>query len=507
MTRPTSSPMLIHMVRRPCVARLLAAGIAVTVPMVLTSCDSSPTRSGAAEEERTLVAATYFAVGYPSGDTLDHLVTTLDDSGSVHLRVETESLLSTTNQDPGSDLLALVRAGDLDVAVVPTRVFDLVGVTGFQGLQAPLHFVSVEQADAVLTDPIAERMMEPVESLGLVPLALTFDAMRDMKGYAGALTAPDDFAGRQVAARPSDATRLAIEALGATVYPEVGRPFEEAVSAGEVAALEDSLNQSNLEGAGTSVANEIWSFKANVIVVNEDAWHTLSGAQQDRLRDAAAGARDFSTSTMAYHLDLADAARTYCAGGHGDVVMASEADLLAMRAALEPMVDRLRSDELTADVIDRVDELATDHPPVTPVQPCVASTTETGGYAPVEAVGDQTVLDGTWRLEVSRETLLEAGVGPTDASNNMGIWTWRVGQGHAIPIKEGQAPCDSEYRIDADRLSILFDEASGCSDDFTAHWRREGDRLLLTDVESPVVGGAVFYEAFFSGGLTRIGGE
>ena len=227
--------------------RLLGTGLVLLLGLTIVSCGSTPpTRSGADEDERTLLAGTYFEPGYPSGDTLARMVETLDEQGSVTLRVE-DAMLADTNRDPGSSVLGLVRAGELDLGVVPTRVFDLVGVTSFQGLQAPMRFVSVEQTDALLNDPISERMMAPLDSIGLVPLALTWDALRNVKGYAGALTRPEQFAGRQIAARPSDATRMALTTLGAQMYPEVSRPFAEAVAAGEVAGLEDSINQSNLK--------------------------------------------------------------------------------------------------------------------------------------------------------------------------------------------------------------------------------------------------------------------
>ena len=114
--------------------RLLGTGLVLLLGLTLASCSTTPpTRSGADEDERTLIAATYFATGYPSGDTLARMVETLDAQGSVTLRVE-DDMLANTNRDPGSAVLALVRAGDLDLGVVPTRVFDLVGVTSFQGL-------------------------------------------------------------------------------------------------------------------------------------------------------------------------------------------------------------------------------------------------------------------------------------------------------------------------------------------------------------------------------------
>lgn len=481
-----------------------ARSAAVVCCVLLAACGGEPpTRSGGTGQDRVLVAMTYFPTGYPSGDTLDHIVTDLAGSGTLTVRVE-DVVARTDNEDPGSAALALVRAGDVDLAIVPTRIFDLVGSTSFQALQAPLRFESVEQADAVLTDPIAERMMEPLSDLGLVPLALTFDALRNVKGYASELTRPSAFAGRAVAARPSEATRMTLTALGATMYPQVGRTFEKDVASGIVAGLEDSINQSNLEGDGTSVANEFLSFKANVVVVNADLWRTLSAAQQDRLREAALAARDFSITEMAFHLDLATAAARYCEEGNGDVVLASDEDLAAMRQALEPVLAELRRDPLTAEAITRIDELAVEHPPATPVSPCHNRAPTPLGYSPVMAVGDQTVLNGTWRIAVDPQRLLDAGIGPTDASNNAGIWTFRIGEGHIVPKREGQAPCDALYRINGDSVSVIWDETTGCTDDFTIRFRFEDDQLWLSQASGPTSEIATFYDAFFASGLTRI---
>ena len=479
----------------------LAAPVALSI--ALTSCSADPpTRSGAEERSRTLTAATYFPPGYPSGDQLAHLAATLEAGGP--LRITTQSVTQTADEDPGSTVLAMVRAGDLDIAIVPTRVFDLVGVTSFQGLQAPLHFISVEQADAVVTDPVADTMMQPATSLGLTPLALTFDALRNVKGYRGALTKPEDFAGHAIAARPSAATDRTLTALGATTYRAVGAAFEKDVQDGKVVGLEDSINQSNLQGAGTSVGNEFLSFKANAIVVNTSVWNGLTAAQQSRLRDAAQSTRTFSTTDMAQHMDIAAAAAAYCASGSGDVVVASDDDVAAMRAAVEPVITWMRRDELTARVIDRVDALGAARPPVNKVTPCRASVAPHTQYTPVEPMGDQGAIDGTWRHVVTADTLLAAGVSRTEASNNVGVWTWTFEHGQVTATKEGQAPCSAEVRIRGDRASFIWDEATGCSDDFTMRFRTTGDTLTLDQATGPTPDIPNFSNAFFSTGLSRL---
>lgn len=488
-------------------ARLpLVRGLALCAAAVLlAACGATPAgRAGGAEEARTLTSATYFGQGYPSGDTLAYLserVTELTDGALTLSQPPPPPYRST---DSGSEILRLVRDGDIDVAVVPTRVFDLVGVTSLQGLQAPFVFTSVEQADALLADPIAETMLPPLRALGVEGLALTYDALRNVVGYDGALTSPEDFAGQDIAFRPSAITRDVIAALGATEDPTVGGEFEERIAAGLVAGLEDSINQPNQQAVGTSVGNQFLGLKPNVIIVNSEVWQGLTDRQRDALTQAAVDARTYASTQMPTHMTLARAAELFCSQGAGDVVLASAEDTAAMRAAVVDVMDRLRSDPLTAAVIDRAVALDAELSAAERAAPCTGTGPRVWPWQPVKAKGDQSVLDGSWRIEVTAERLRAAGVDATVAANNEAVWTFTLADGAYRGTSTNGDDCVGRVFIRGDLVSTVWDPATGCGGNTTSRWTVTGDLLELEFVSGNEPGLREFSNAFMAGGLTRV---
>ncbi len=284
---------------------------------------------------------------------------------------------------------------------------------------------------------------------------------------------------------------------------EVGATFEKAIADESVAGLEDSFNQPNRQAVGWSVGNEFLSFKANVIVVNRQVWTGLDDRQREYLQSAADATREWSHTEMSWHLDLATASRLFCESGAGDVVIASEADLEAMRAAVVPVIEELRSDRLTASVLDRISQIEGEVS-ATVAEPCQAPSSDGSGWRPVSPVGDQHVVDGVWRIEVDAARLIAAGASPSDASNNESIWTWTIDGSvvHARSVKGDD--CVAELTRRGDRLSIAWDEATGCGGDFTARFMVDADALYLDRAVSDEPGAATLYDAFFAPGFTRV---
>ncbi len=475
------------------------------VALILGGCSGQPaTRAGADSTSRALTAAAYFPGGYPSGDTLDQLASHVAANSSGSIRIaEGPSPYTQTNKDPGSQLLNMVMDGTIDLAVVPARVFDVEGVSSLDALQAPFVFTSTEQADALLGDPVAASMLAPLDAIGVKGLALTYDALRNAVGYQRPLVSPSDFAGQAFAFRPNTVTRAAVTALGAHEYAEVGATFERAIADETVAGLEDSINQPNRQGIGWSVGNEFLSFKANVIVVNAQVWDGLDDRQRESLQAAAEVAREWSYTAMPWHLDLAAAAREFCESGAGDVVVASDTEVAAMRAAVAPVIDKLRSDPLTASVLDRITQLEGEVS-ATAAESCQRVPSGDSGWRPVVADGDQHVVDGVWRIEVDAERLLAAGASPSDASNNESIWTWTI-NGSVVRARSVKGDdCVAALTRRGDRLSILWDEATDCGINFTARFRVDTHVLSLDRAVADELGAAALYDAFFAPGFTRV---
>jgi TRAP-type C4-dicarboxylate transport system substrate-binding protein len=476
--------------------------ILVGVLLVACASQSPATRGGAADQARQLTAGAYFAEGFPSGDSLAHLARALSSSTSgnltLHVVTPPDSSLA---KDASSAVLARVQSGQLDVGLIATRSVDLAGVTSFQALQAPLHFTSLEQADAVLADPIADRMMAPMTSLGVTPLALTFDALRMVKGYQQPLIAPANYVGKSVAFRPSAITREVISALGATEDPTVGPEFEERVKAGLANGLEDSINQPNAQADGVVAGNEFLSLKANVILVNSAVWNGLSANQQASLRSAAVDTRAFASAAMVTHIDLAQASKALCQAGN-DVVIAPPEALVAMKQTLAPVERKLRTDPLTSAAIDRIDAIGASVPDATTAIACThPSPPSTGPWAPVAPKGDQTVLDGTYRMLVRADDLVAAGWESSDAHNQAGIWTLSVTDDGLTLAKENDRPCSGKVLINGHHASVLGSE--DCLGRFTIRVTHTGDRMVFDQVHGADPTWDSRLDAFYAPGFVR----
>jgi C4-dicarboxylate-binding protein DctP len=485
--------------------RLVLVLVGVCLSLLLGACDGEPaTRAGADSATRVLTASSYFPSGYPSGDTLAELASQVATTSSGSIRISAlPATYSQSDNDPGSELLNLVMDGAVDVAVVPARIFDAEGVSSLDALQAPFVFTSTEQADSLLGDPIVGEMLSPLNAIGVKGLALTYDALRNALGYQRPLVSPGDFAGKAFAFRPNHVTRAAMAVLGASEYEDVGAAFERAIADRSVVGLEDSLNQPNRQGVGWSVGNEFLSFKANVIVVNAQVWGGLDDSQRESMQSAADATREWSRSSMSWHLDLAAAASKFCDSGAGDVVLGSETDVAAMRAAVAPVIEELRSDPLTASVLDRIDQIEGEVS-ATVAKPCQAGPSPQSGWRPVAPAGDQHVVDGVWRVDVRAARLLDAGVGPSDASNNESVWTVTIDGSEVRARSVKGDDCAAAMTLRGDRLSIVWDEATGCGGDFTVRFRVDRDVLHLDQATGVEPGGAAFYDAFFAPGLTRV---
>ena len=382
-----------------------------------------------------------------------------------------------------------------------TRVVDLAGVLSLQALQAPLHVTSVEQADAVLADPIADRMMAPVASLGVTPLALTFDALRAVKGYQKPLLTPADYLGTSIAFRPSAITREVILALGATEDPTVGAEFLDRVQAGLANGLEDSINQPNAQATGVVAGNEFLSLKANLIVVNTAVWNGLSGSQQVSLRSAALDTRAFASSGMVTHLDLARSSRAFCAAGN-DVVIAAPEAVAAMKQKLAPVDRKLRTDPLTGSAIDRIDQIGASLPDAAQAIACShPAPAPTGTWTPVAPRNDQSVLDGTYRMRVAAADLIAAGWESADAHNQDGIWTLSVAGGRLALTKDNDRPCSGDLTINGDRASVLGSD--DCLGRFTVRFTRTGDVTRFDQVHGSDPSWDSRLDAFYAPGFVR----
>ena len=433
------------------------------------------TPNGAVDNPVTITATSYNVAGRSGGDQLakfTELVSTLSN-GSITITAGPQP--DSARPDTSAEAMAMTQDGGAQLAVVSARTFDTLGVTSFQALQAPYLITSNELADKVLADPIADTMLEGTKTLGLVGLGMAYDFLAYPGGYDAPVLTPDDYKGEAFQVRPSRANDLLVQALGGVSDPSNGPDLEQAVANGEIRGSWSTFDEVSLPAGEIFTANEPVFFRANVIVMNDKVFAGLSPTQQQALRDAAAQTRDWMATT---HKDPAVLAASYCSDLQGSIAIATPDQLDAMKAATASVVDALEQEDVTRSVIARIRELAAETAPAVRPNACQSSDT-TVPMPTLAAKGDQSAIDGVWRLEVDPQILIEEG-GQTqlEAGNNAGVWTFTFNNGKASYQEPRGRQCQITYVLNGKRfLGVGYDP--GCDNVFPLVMDRSGNTLAV----------------------------
>src|SRR5215207_8924009 len=113
-----------------------------------------------------------------------------------------------------------VRAGRVDLAKIPARAWDTLGVNSLRALQAPLLIDSLELEQRVLTSPLGAEMLAGVRAAGVEPVAVLPGPLRYPLGVTRDLLGATDYRGAQIGSRPSAVAAATVRALGGR-YVEV----------------------------------------------------------------------------------------------------------------------------------------------------------------------------------------------------------------------------------------------------------------------------------------------
>jgi TRAP-type C4-dicarboxylate transport system substrate-binding protein len=249
-----------------------------------------------------------------------------------------------------------VRSGKVDLALIPARAYDTLGVRSFQALLAPLLVDSYPVERAVLTSHVPDRMLAGVAPLGVVGVAALPGALQYVLSMTAPLLRPLDYAthgrtGWEIGVRPSRLTAATFRALGARAV---------AIAPGDDRTRYLSVEQSPSEilafhyqdvTQGESLARNIalWP-RVMTVVMNREAYRRLSASQ----RRALVGAGSAATGPAVQRIERADAhaMRTFCRvrpfHQQVHVLTATPTDLDLTRRALRPVYAELIGDPATA---------------------------------------------------------------------------------------------------------------------------------------------------------------
>ncbi len=136
--------------------------------------------------------------------------------------------------------------------------------------------------------------------------------------------------------------------------------------------------------------------------------------------------------------------------------------------------------------------------------PCTRDGGPAPGLEPLPAQGDQSLLDGTWRVVVDEDVLREAGVNPTDAANNAGVWNWTFNNGEGTFSIVGDPPCHFTYTLAEGMWAMQENVEAGCGDDSRLAFQRSGNRMRFSDAVAANPDDEAFFNAFWSKDLTLV---
>jgi TRAP-type C4-dicarboxylate transport system substrate-binding protein len=416
-------------------------GIVLVVAVAAAGCASGESGGKAGGDQPPLVLrmGTDDHQGRPASDQIEEFARRVTELSDAAIRIEPVWHAAGDGPDWDQRVARLVVGGDLDMGNIPARAWDTEGVTSLQALNTPFLITTDELAAEVITSSIADEMLAGLDEIGVVGLTLLPEDLRHPFAFDSPLLGPDDYAGASIRTPTSAVTAAVFEALGATVTDD--EP--------------NTISQAGMESAyvlapkGTATGNVTFYPKVNTIVVNAGVYQRLTSEQRAILEEAAT-----QTRTWAIDASVGDtaAAAGFCDTGAA-IVLASEADLVALQQATQPVVAWLEQDAATKGFIADIRQMK--QASAEAISADARVTCEPGSEAAGTASSE---LDGIYRFEITEEALRLAGAtDPDEIANNIGLWTFELSQGKWCFDQKAPTLDDHQcgtYKIEGDQVTM-----------------------------------------------------
>ncbi len=413
----------------------LSGALAITLMVAGCTATAAPAESPA---PITLTIGTDDSPGVPAADQIEDFARRVSELSGGAMTIEPRWHAAGDTQDWDQAVAKLVMNGDLDLGLIPSRAWDVLGVTSLQPLNTPFLITTDETLNEVLSGDLATQLMAGLPDAGVEGLAMFSEGFRRPFGYEYPLRGLMDYKGETLRVPTSAVSKAMYEALGATVVDSEPDPTSQV-------GRESSLLLVRA-GAAPTTGNVVFYPKVNVLVANQEVAAGLSDAQRGLLEQAVVATRQHAVETQ---LTDREAAAQFCAGG-GAIENVTPAVHSELVAATRPVVEQIAAMPGNREMIDAIEGIAMKEAPVS-IEPCLNDSPT--------AVGDQSVLDGTYRYELTTEYLRKAGV--TDEAwiaNNAGVYTWKIADGQWSMTVPGTSP-ETVYGplwINGDKVTFKF---------------------------------------------------
>jgi TRAP-type C4-dicarboxylate transport system substrate-binding protein len=397
----------------------VAVALAVALAFGLAACASPEgSKAGGPSGPVVLRMATVNANLYFTPQ-VNYLVHRVEELSGGELRIDMVYKVGGFGPDSEQQMVRGVAAGTFDLGFVGTRVFDMLGVTSFQALTAPMLVDSYPLEQAVIQSNIPRRMMAGLHTVHVTGLGVLADGLRKPIAVGKPLLSPKDWAGITFAAYRSEGQAEAIRALGARESNVFGPPLDEALLSGSVQGFEKNLltyqkNEMESETPYVTANVNLWP-QMLAVIGNPGRVGRLAPQQRGWLHRAAAEAAARSTGLVDGDAGLL---ANLCASGVR-FADASRADIAALRKAFAPVYAHLEQHAPTNGFVAEIRRLKEQMPSGDPLViphgctgPAPKPTQSTGSSPPKTTA--VTPLDGAWQVTFTRDELLRDTTDPNE---------------------------------------------------------------------------------------------
>jgi TRAP-type C4-dicarboxylate transport system substrate-binding protein len=458
--------------------KLVAIVAALTAAVGGCTEDGGSTKAGRGSPPVMLRVGTNDQQGLPASDQVEEFARQVEELSDGQVRIEPVWKVAGETDDWDQVVGRKVVSGELEMGLIPARAWDTEGVTSLRALHAPFLVTSDDLVAEIVTSELSADMLAGLDAVHLTGLALLPEGLRHLFVFGEGDVDPFDLDGKVVRAPTSSTTNALFNALGATSDDFPGIAFRDGVHDGTIHAAETSFALASccLPAPSTAAANLTLFPKVNSLVINTEAFGALGEETQQVLREAAAVTLDWAVSKMPSDADYSTA---FCNSG-GTVINVSNDEIAGMQQAAAPVYETLERDATTNELIERIRAIKAGLPAPPPIAPCEPTATNDTARAD----GTATFPDGAYRMEITGEFLMAAGVDRATAVQHAGTWTLTFDDGQ---FREGT--CVGTYSVQGGRVEILLGTDPQCGTAagevlFSAGWTLEGDQLLFTDVRS-----------------------
>ena len=238
--------------------------------------------------------------------------------------------------------------------MVGSRAFDSVGVTAFEPLDAPLLIDSYPLEQKVLGSDVVEPMLGALDQIGLAGIGMIPGPLRKPLGTAGPLLAPADFHGLSIGVQQSRIASETMKALGGDPHwfaVEGDASGFDAIDS-QVSAIQG--NGYDAKGSSLTTNVNLWP-RPMVVFAGAKLLASLSADEQHVLREAATST--WRRSSAFVQTGEQEHARISVAAATRGFVVATDAQLAALRDAVRPVYDLIGAGAGNSDAIATIESL------------------------------------------------------------------------------------------------------------------------------------------------------